>query len=83
MQRALSEVRNYWGDSLGACNAARTAVLIDMTFNLGSVRWPKLTAAVKSKNWAEASNQIMDSKYAKDVKGRANRNAAIMANGAI
>ena len=32
-------------------NAERIAVLIDMTYNLGSIAWPKLTEAIKQKNW--------------------------------
>jgi lysozyme len=64
-------------------NAERTAVLIDMTFNLGSVRWPKLTAAIKKKDWANAAKEIMDSKYANDVGERARRNACIMRDGTM
>jgi GH24 family phage-related lysozyme (muramidase) len=45
-------------------NAERTAVLIDMTFNLGSVKWENLTKAIKLKDWSWASLEIMDSKYA-------------------
>ena len=46
-----------------------------MAFNMGSVRWPKLTSALKSGNYNEAANQILDSKYRKQVGIRAIRNA--------
>lgn len=47
-----------------------------MIFNAGSLRkWPKLTAAIKSGDWNQAANEILNSKYARQVKNRALRNA--------
>jgi len=48
-------MKNYWGTALNFMNAERTAVIIDMTYNLGSVKWPKLTQAIKNKDWEEAA----------------------------
>lgn len=56
-------------------NAERTAVILDMTYNLGSIRWPKLTQAIHKCDWSEAAKQILDSKYANQVGIRADRNA--------
>lgn len=69
---------------MNSLNAQRTAVILDMTYNLGSIRadkWPKFNAALRSCKWEEAAKEIMDSKYAKQVKSRAVRNAAIMRDG--
>ena len=49
-----------------------------MTFNMGSVRWPKLTKAIEQEDFEEAGKQIMNSKYATQVKKRAVRNSRIM-----
>ena len=62
-------------------NAERTAVVLDMTFNLGTFKWPKFTAAVESLNWSRAGDEIMDSLYAGQVGARARRNAQIMRDG--
>ena len=43
----------------------RKAVLIDMTYNLGSLKWVKFTAAIKNKDWNKAAVEIIDSKYAR------------------
>ena len=50
-----------------------------MTFNMGSVRWPRLTKAIENGDFEEAKKEIMNSKYAKQVKKRAVRNSLIMA----
>lgn len=67
-------------------NAQRTAVILDMTYNMGSLRsekWPKLHQAIRNCHWVEAGKEIMNSLYAKQVKTRAVRNAAIMRDGQI
>jgi lysozyme len=65
-------------------NAQRTAVILDMTYNQGSMRpekWPKFSNAVGKRNWNEAADEIMNSLYAKQTKSRAVRNSAIMRDG--
>ena len=52
-----------------------------MAYNMGSVRWPKFTEAVKKGDFDKAAEEIMDSKYAKQVGNRAKRNAKIMKTG--
>jgi lysozyme len=86
LDAAIIETKNTWANSLNSMNAQRTAVILDMTYNMGSVRpenWPKLHQAVRSCSWAEAGKEIMNSLYAKQVKTRAVRNAAIMTDGQI
>ena len=56
-------------------------VLIDMMFNLGKTRFStfiKLIQAIKDGDYKEASKQILDSNYAKQVPNRASRNAKMM-----
>ena len=81
LEDAVSEAKNYWEEHLNSMNAERTAVVLDMTYNLGSIKWPKLTQAIHACNWKKAGDEIMDSLYAKQVKNRARRNAAIMRDG--
>lgn len=60
----------------------RKSVLVDMAYNLGLPRllkFKKLRDAVVDGDFKEAGAQILDSDYAKQVKGRATRNADIMA----
>ncbi len=78
---AIVETKKSWGNSLNNMSAIRTAVVLDMTYNMGSLRqdkWPKLHQAVQNRNWVEAGKEIMNSRYAKQVKSRAVRNSAIM-----
>lgn len=63
----------------------RQMVLIDMMLNLGATRFSKFKQtirAVKKNDYNRASDEILDSKYArKDVPNRAKRNADIMRKG--
>ena len=66
---------------LSTLSSDRATVLIDMMFNLGETRFKefkKMIKAVNTKNFDKAGDEIMDSKYAKQVPGRAKRNAALM-----
>lgn len=79
MGKAISEFRQYWGEvELGE---PREACLIDMTYNMGSVRWPKFTKNIKEGDYREAAIQVMNSKYATQVGKRAKRNACIIRDG--
>jgi lysozyme len=84
LDAAISETKKSWSNSLNNMSALRTAVILDMTYNMGSVRqniWPKLHQAVRNCNWEEAGKEIMNSIYANQVKKRAVRNSAIMRDG--
>lgn len=74
--KARREVENWFGkDVVNKMGEARAAVLVDMAYNLGSVRWPNLTDAVKKGDYERAGNEIMSSKYATQVGDRALRNS--------
>lgn len=67
-------------------NECRQYVMIDMMFNLGATKlkkFKKFLLALENKNYELASAEMLDSLWAKQVKGRAKRLADIMKNGVI
>ena len=65
-------------------NETRQAVLQDLHYNLGYTRlsaFKKLRAAIARSDFEAAAHEILDSKYAKQVKGRATLLAALMQSG--
>ena len=62
----------------------RYCVLVDMMFNLGLTRFrgfKKFIAAVNEKDWQTAAHEMLDSKWAKQVKTRAFELARMMEKG--
>ena len=62
----------------------RKRVLIDMAFNLGMPKlkqFAKMLSAVELEDWSEASNQMLDSRWAEQVGNRAGRLAEMMESG--
>lgn len=62
----------------------RKAVLVDMCFNMGIgglLGFRKALAAIAEKNWIRASAEMLDSKWAVQVGGRAATLANMMAYG--
>ena len=60
---------------------SRQRVLIDMMFNLGRTRFKKfkkMIRAVKEGNFQQATNELLDSRYAIQVPRRAHKNADLM-----
>lgn len=52
----------------------RQAALIDMTYNLGIkglLGFKKMLAALSRNDWQSAADEVLDSRYSKQVKGRA------------
>ena len=84
VDRVLREV-NHWV-FMENLNEPRKTVIIDMVFNMGVSRfneqeWPKFFKAVMTGNYKEASKQMLDSKWAGQVKTRANILAKMMETG--
>ena len=84
VDRVLKEV-NHWS-FMENLNEPRKTVIIDMVFNMGASRfnqqaWPKFFKAVMTGNYKEASKQMLDSKWAGQVKTRANILAKMMETG--
>jgi len=67
---AVADARSIIGeDTFDGLSDARQDVLIDMSFNLGRPRFSnfaKMIAAVRTGDFDEAANQILDSKAARD-----------------
>ena len=62
----------------------RQRVVADMIFNIGMPRFKqfkKMIAALEKGDWSEAANQMMDSKWAKQVGKRAERLRDMMETG--
>jgi len=82
MDLAKKDAREYLGaDTYDKLDPDRKSVMDDMSYNMGKPtlsKFEKLREAVQKGDWSAASKEILNSKYAKDVPNRAQRNAAIM-----
>jgi len=70
-----------WFDAL---SNTRQRVLVEMCFNLGMPRlrgFGKMLAAIKAKDFPMAAREMLASRWALQVKGRADRLAAAMRDG--
>ena len=65
-------------------DSVRQRVLVDMGFNLGIptlMKFQNMWTAIEDENWEEAADQMMDSKWARQVGRRAERLCQAMATG--
>ena len=65
-------------------DAVRQRVLVDMGFNLGTptlMKFQKMWDAIEDEDWVEASEQMLDSRWAKQVGRRAERLSQAMSTG--
>ena len=65
-------------------NTIRQTVVLNMVFNLGLPRFRKFKRAIsamRDKRWEDAANEMLDSKWARQVKGRARELARMMRAG--
>ena len=70
-----------WVSSLGP---VREAVFVDMAFNLGIgglAKFRRFIAAAERRDFRAAASEMMDSRWATQVKGRARRLARMMRSG--
>lgn len=81
-EKAYNSAKNIPSfDSLGMRGKA---VLIDMTYNMGPnwyKKWPKMMSALERGDLETAADELLNSRYAKQVKTRAKRNANLLRNG--
>lgn len=64
------------------CNDVQQAVLGSMCYQLGGLAsWPKLRAAIRDENYAEAAKQCLQSDWVKQTPKRAYREALMLATG--
>jgi len=65
---------------------SRFGVLADMCFNLGVNRllgFKKMWAAIEAQDWDRAADEMLDSKWSRQVKGRSLELARIMRTGEL
>lgn len=64
------------------CNDVQQAVLVSMCYQLGSLwNWPRFKAALAAGDHIAASNEMLDSLWARETPKRANREAKMMKTG--
>ena len=83
LQGALSDAKHLFG-SWSKLNAVRQTVLLDMAFNMGRhtlAKFEKFRAAVDGHQWVEAAEEMLDSRWARQVGARAERLARWMKTG--
>lgn len=64
----------------------RKRVLVEMSFNMGVdgvLKFQNMVIALRARNWKQASADMLDSKWAKQVGKRAERLARMMETGAV
>jgi len=84
VDRVLKEI-DHWS-FIKDLNEVRKTVLIDMVFNMGVSRfnqgqWPNFFGAVIEGDFKRAKTEMLDSKWAGQVKTRANILANMMESG--
>lgn len=83
MEIALKQVKNTfpWWEKL---TDARLFVLVDMVYNMGLSAlcgFKKMLAAIDGGDYETAANEILNSRYARQVGIRAHENAAMIKSG--
>ena len=84
VKRAEREAREIFGEIWDELDEVRQAVILDMLFNLGKPRFltfRKFIAAVKAGDWQKAHDEMLNSRWARQVKSRAERLASMMLTG--
>jgi lysozyme len=84
LRDADAAARVFAGEAWDSLADQRKAVLVDMAHNLGGpglMRFVKLRAALRAGDYAGASTQMLDSKWASQVGARATRLAKMMRTG--
>lgn len=69
----------WWRD----LSEPRQHVMIDLSFNLGNrlLKFVNFLASLEAGDYQSASEHLLDSKYARQVTNRANRNAELIREG--
>ena len=88
-QMLFNDIQNCYAECIklscwNKLNETRQAVLIDMCYNLGITRlkqFKKMLAALEVGAYNRASAEMLDSKWAREVKTRATELAEIMKKG--
>ena len=82
--RLVEEELDQWWPHWRSLNQTRQLVVADMMFNMGRPRlsqFKMFLAALQAANYEMASTEMLDSKWASQVKGRATTLADMMSTG--
>lgn len=82
LKRCLTDARNSVAD-FSRLSPVRQLVLIDMIYNLGLggfLGFTKMLSAIQMEYWADAAREMLDSRWAMQVKTRAIRLSEMMTN---
>lgn len=85
MRRHVADLEKRFPDFI-FLDPVRQVVLANMCFNLGITRlagFKKMWAAIRAGDYETAAEEMLDSKWADQVQGRATRLAASMASGEL
>lgn len=80
IERVKEEIKNFPIEHL---NEVRTAIIIDMAFNMGITRfnptmWKKTFQAIVNEDWQKATTEMLDSIWARQTKRRSARLSQMM-----
>ena len=80
IDRVKEEIKNFPIEHL---NEVRTAIIIDMAFNMGITRfnptmWKKTFQAIVDEDWQKAKIEMLDSNWARQTKRRSVRLSQMM-----
>ena len=83
IERVKEEIKNFPIENL---NEVRTAIIIDMAFNMGisrfnPTRWPNFFRAVVNEDYGNAKKEMLDSNWARQTKRRSVRLSEMMQTG--
>ena len=83
IERVKEEIKNFPIENL---NEVRTAIIIDMAFNMGisrfnPTRWPNFFRAIANEDYDNAKKEMLDSNWARQTKRRSVRLAEMMRTG--
>jgi lysozyme len=82
---AISDARQLF-PNFDSLSTPRQIVLVDMAFNLGLPRlsgFRKMIAAVIAEDWNRAADEMIDSRWYREVGHRGRRNVEVMRSGAL
>ena len=80
ISRVKEEIKNFPIEHL---NEVRTAIIIDMAFNMGITRfnptmWKKTFQAIVNEDWQKATTEMLDSNWARQTKRRSAKLSQMM-----
>ena len=84
IKKTEKELQENFPQAIGMMNLARYNAFVNLAYNIGLTKlmgFKKMLAALIVGDYDEASRQALDSKWAKQVKGRADRIAEAFRNG--